>query len=91
MRSCIANDLECDRVVYFYAIVWDLVLSAIGSFRVWIYWMIGGISESILDRVRFVICFWSPLELIYTCAFFGIVSNFFCTTPLEVTAVFFLG
>ena len=42
-----------------------------------------------LDMVRLGIDSWSPLEFIATCVFFGIVSNFCCTTLLEVMAVFF--
>ena len=72
-----------------YAKVRDLVLTEIGSFRFWIAWMVYGLAESMLDMVRLVIGSWSPLELIATWVFFGIVSNFCCTTPLEVMAVFF--
>ena len=90
MSSCASNALECDGVLYFYDNVRDLVLSAIGSFRVLIAWMVGGLAESMLDLVRLVICSSSPLELISTFVFFGIMSNFCCSTPLEVMAVFFL-
>ena len=51
--------------------------------------MVGEFAESMLDLVRLPICSWSPLELIATCVFFGIVNNFCCTTPLEVMAVYF--
>ena len=66
-----------------------LVLSEIGSFRVWIAWMVGGIVEYILDLVRLEIGSWSHLELTATWMLFGIVSDFWCTTPLEVMAFFF--
>ena len=85
--SCLAYGIR-PRVVYFCDNVRDLVLSEIGSFR---FWMVGGIADSLLDLVRLVIGSWSPLELISTRVFFGIVSNFFCTAPLEVMDVFFLG
>ena len=61
MSSCAANDLGCDGVVYFFENVRDIVLVAIGSFRVWIAWMVGGLVESILDLVRLAIGSWSPL------------------------------
>ena len=67
----------------------DLVLVKIGSFRVWIAWMVGRLDAYMLDLVHFAIGSWSPLELIATWVFFGIVSKFCCTTPLEVTAVCF--
>ena len=67
----------------------DLVLYEIGSFMDWIAWMVGGLAGSMFDRVHLTIGSWSPLELIATWVFFGIVSNFCCTTPLEVMAVFF--
>ena len=51
--------------------------------------MVGGLAESMLDLVHLAIGSWYPLELIATWVFFGIVSNFFCTTPLEVMAVCF--
>ena len=89
MSSFAANDFEFDGVVYFCANVRDLVLSEIGSFRVWIDWMFGELSESMLDWVCLAIGSWSPLELISTCVFLVIVSNFCCTTPLEFTAVCF--
>ena len=89
MSSCADNALECDGVVYFCDNFWGIVLSAIGSFRVWIDWMVGGLAESMLDQVRLAIGSWSPLELIATWVFLGIVSNFCCTTPLEVIAIFF--
>ena len=90
MNSCAANDLDYDSVVQLCENVQDLVLAAIGLFRVWIAWMVGGLDAYMLDLVRFAIGSWSPLELIATWVFFGIVSNFCCTTPLEVMAVFFL-
>ena len=68
--------------------MWDHVLSAIGSFRVWINWMVSGLVESILDLVCLAILSWSPLELTATWFFF-IVSDFYCITPLEVMALFF--
>ena len=51
--------------------------------------MVGGLDVSMLDWVRLAIGSWSPLEVISTWVFLGIVSNFCCTTPLEVMAVFF--
>ena len=36
MRSCVANALECEGVVYFCVNVRDLVLFAICSLGVWI-------------------------------------------------------
>ena len=51
--------------------------------------MVGGIVEYMLDLVCLAIGSWSSLELIATWVFFVIVSNFFCTTPLEVMAVSF--
>ena len=89
MSSCASNALECDGVIYFCDNVRDLVLVAIGSFRVWIAWMVGGFAEFLLDLVHLAIGSWSPLELIATCVFFGIGSNIFCNTPLEVMAVCF--
>ena len=89
MISCAANAIECDGVVYCCANARVVVLSAIGSFKVWISWMVGGFVESMLDRLRLVIGYWSPLELIATWVFFRIVSNLCCTTPLEVMAFFF--
>ena len=65
-----------------------LVLCAIGSFSVRIDCMVGGLAESMIDRVRLAIGSWSPLELIVTWVFFGILSNFCCTIPLEVMDVF---
>ena len=62
----------------------DLVLSAIGSFRGWFAWIFGGLVESMRDMLRLAICSWSPLELTDTWVFWGIVSGFCCTTPLEV-------
>ena len=53
--------------------------------------MVSGLVEYMRDLVRLAIGSWSPLELITTWVFFGIVSKFFCTTNLEVMAVFFLG
>ena len=67
----------------------DLVIVAIDSFRVWISWMVDVLSESMIDLVRLAIGSLSPLELIATCVSFGIVSNFCCTTPLEVMDVCF--
>ena len=64
--------------------MWDLVLTAIGSFRVWIAWVVGGLVESMCDMVRLAIGSWSPLELTATLVFFGIVSGFCYNTPLEV-------
>ena len=89
MRSCSVNALECEGVVNFCVTVQDIVLFAIGSFWVWIAWMVGKFAASMLDLVRLAIGYWSPLELIVTCVFFGIVSTFCYTTPLEVMAVWF--
>ena len=89
MSSCAANALECDGVVYFCDNVRYLVFAAIGSFRVWIAWMVDRIVEYMLDLVRLEIGSWSPLELTATWVFFGIVSDFCSTTPLEVLALFF--
>ena len=86
---CAANALECDGVVYFCDNVRDIVLVAIGSFRVWIAWMVGGLDESMLDLVRLAIGSWSPLELIANWVFFGILSNLCCTKPMKIIAVFF--
>ena len=61
MISFSANALECEGVVYFCDNVRDLVLAAIGSFRVWISWMVGRLDESMLDLIRLVIGSWSPL------------------------------
>ena len=89
MRSCIANALECEGVVYFCVTVWDLVFFAIGSFRVRISLVVGEFALSMLDLVRLAISSWSPLELMTTCVFFKIVSTFCCTAPLEVMDVCF--
>ena len=89
MISFSANALECEGVVYFCYNERDIFLAAIGSFRFWIYWMVGGLVESMLDLVSLEIGSWSPLELTDTWVFFGIVSDFCCTTPLEVMALFF--
>ena len=69
MSSCAANALECDGVVYFCENVWDLVLAAIGSFRVFVAWMVSGIFEYMLGMVSLAIGSWSPLELIATWVF----------------------
>ena len=50
--------------------MWDLVLVAIGSIKVWIDWMVGGFAESMFDLVHLEIGSWSPLEFIATCVFF---------------------
>ena len=89
MISCSPNAIECDGVVYFCDNVQDLVLAAIGSFRVWIDWMVGGFVESMFDLVHLVIGSWSPLELTATWVFFEIVSEFCCTTPLEVMSFYY--
>ena len=44
----------------------DIVLAAMGSFRGWIAWIIGGLVESMLNMVRLAIVSWSPLELTAT-------------------------
>ena len=62
----------------------DLVLAAIGSFRGWIDWIVGGLVEYMCDLVRLEISYWSTLDLTATWVFFGIVSVFCCNTPLEV-------
>ena len=41
----------------------DLVLAEMGSFRVWIAWIVRGLVESMRDLVHLVIGSWSPLEL----------------------------
>ena len=89
MSSCASNALECDEVVYFCDNVRDLVLAEIGSFRVWMAWMVGGLVEYMLDMVSLAIGSWSPLELTATWVFFGIVSELCCTTPLKVMSLFF--
>ena len=91
MSSCAAKSLERKGVVYFCDTVWDLVLVTIGSFRVWIDWMVGGFAEFMLGLLRLEIGSWSSLELIFTCVCFFIGSNFCSTTPLEVMSVFFFG
>ena len=58
MSSYAANACECDGVVYFCDYVWDLVLAEIGSFRVWIAWMVGRLAESMLDLVCLAIGSW---------------------------------
>ena len=58
MSSCAVNAFECDGVLYFCDNVWDLVLAAIGSFRVWIAWMVGGLAGYMLDLVRLEIGSW---------------------------------
>ena len=47
----------------------DLVLAEIGSFRGWIEWIVGGLVESMCDRVCLEIGHWSPLELTTTWVF----------------------
>ena len=47
----------------------DLVLAVIGSFRVWISWIGGGLDEAMLDLVRLAIGSWSSLELTDTWVF----------------------
>ena len=89
MRSCATNALECEGVVYVCVTVRKIVLLVIASFRVFIAWMVCKFSASILDLLHLEIDSWSSLELIATCVFFGIVSTFFCTTPLEVMTVYF--
>ena len=49
--------------------MWYLAIAAIGSFRVWIAWMVGGLDVSMLDWVRLAIGSWSPLEFIDTWVF----------------------
>ena len=56
--SCADNALECDGVVYFCDNVRDRVLAEIGSFRVWMSWMVGGLVEYMLDMVRLAIGSW---------------------------------
>ena len=89
MRSCAANALECEEVLYFCVTVWDLVLSVIGSLRFWIAWVGHKFAVSMLDLVRLAIGSWSSAELIFPCVFFGIMSTFCYTEPLEVMAVWF--
>ena len=48
----------------------DIVLSAMGSFRVWVAWIVVGLVESMSDIVRLAIGSWSPLELTATWMFF---------------------
>ena len=55
MKSCAANALECEGVLYFCVNVWDLVLFAIGSFRFWISWIDRKFAVSMMDLVRLVI------------------------------------
>ena len=59
----------------------DLVLAAIGSFRVWIAWIGGGLDEAMLDLVRLAIGSWSSLELTDTWVFLEIVSGCCLDTP----------
>ena len=91
MISCADNSIEFDGVVYLYENVRDLVIAEIGSFRVWIAWMVGGLVEYMLGLVSLVIGSWSQLELTATWVFFGIVSELCCTKPLKVMSLFFLG
>ena len=76
------------RVSFFFN-VRDLVLFAIFSLGFWISWVGRKFAVSILDMVRLEIGSWSSAELIVTCAFFGILSTFCCTAPLDVMAVWF--
>ena len=69
VSSCDANILECDGVVYFCDNLRDLVLVAIGSFRVCIAWMVGGLVEYMLYMIRLAIGSYSPLELTSTWVF----------------------
>ena len=62
----------------------DLVLAEFFSFRGWVAWIVIGMVESMSDLVRLAIYSWSTLELTATWVFFGIMSGFFCNTPLEV-------
>ena len=89
MRSCDANALECEGVLYFCVNVWDLVLFAIGSFRFWISWMVRNFAVNMVDMVRLAIGSWSSDELIFTCLFFGVFSTFCCTAPLKVMVMWF--
>ena len=41
----------------------DLVLDAMGSFRGWIAWIVGGLVEYMRDLMRVAIGSCSPLEL----------------------------
>ena len=66
----------------------DLVLSAIGLFRVWLFWIFGGLVESMRDLVRLAIGFWSHLEFTATWVFLFIVSGFCCNTLLEVITLY---
>ena len=65
-----------------------LVLAAIGSLRVWIAWMVGGLDESMLDMVPFDDRLLFTLGVDCYLGVFEIVNNFCGTTPLEVMAVF---
>ena len=67
----------------------DIVLAAIGLFRVWIAWMVRKFAEFMLDLVRLEIGYWSPLVLIDNWVFLGILSNFCCTKPMKNITVFF--
>ena len=61
VRSCAATYRDCDGVVYLLDIVLDLILTAIGSFRGWIYWIGVGLVEAMGDLVQLAIGSWSPL------------------------------
>ena len=67
----------------------DIFLSATGSFRVRIAWIVGGMVEFMRDLVCLAIGYWSPFELTSTWVIFGIVSGFCCIKPLENMALFF--
>ena len=56
----------------------------IGSFRVWIAWICGGLVEAMCDLVQLAIGSWSPLELTTTWVFLEILSSCCWDTPLEV-------
>ena len=91
MRSCAANSLECEGVVYFCVSVRDLVLFAIGSFRFWIAWMVRKFSVSMLDLVRLAIGSWSPAELIVTCVFLEFLLTFVVLRPCKLWPCGFFG
>ena len=55
MRSCVANALECDGVVYFCVNVRDLVLFAIGPLEFWIVCVGRKFDVSMRDLVRLAI------------------------------------
>ena len=65
VSSCCSNTFECYGVVYFCDNVFYLAIAAIGSFRVWIAWMVDGITESILDLVRLAIARYHTLSQKY--------------------------